>query len=227
MSRRLRATGFACAAAVCAGLAASATGGGDQGLEDELGTLREVVVATRRLPARRPMGKAALRGSLDVRRVPARFAPPDALTAPEQALGRTPVTPVPAGGYLLGSQLRAAGAGASRERPGPRLDPGRRPVQITVEGAAPLADEESRAGQRVDVVVTTEPGPGGSGRTYVAARAVTLLDLTPAGGEEGATDVIPGPQGASWLATLALTRDQALRLIEAESFARSVRLIGR
>jgi hypothetical protein len=38
--------------------------------------------------------------------------------------------------------------------------------------------------------------------------------------------VLPGPASGASIATLALTRDEALRLIEAESFARSVRLIG-
>ena len=32
--------------------------------------------------------------------------------------------------------------------------------------------------------------------------------------------------GETWVATLALTRAQALRLIHAQSFAREVRLIG-
>jgi hypothetical protein len=36
----------------------------------------------------------------------------------------------------------------------------------------------------------------------------------------------PGP-AAGWMATLALTRREALRLIEAESFARAVRLLPR
>ena len=36
-------------------------------------------------------------------------------------------------------------------------------------------------GTRVDVIVTTEPGPeGGRGRTYVAASGVRLLDLAEA-----------------------------------------------
>jgi hypothetical protein len=95
-------------------------------------------------------------------------------------------------------------------------------VEITVTGAGALG----AATRRVDVVVTTEAGPGGgAGRTYVAARAVDLLDLRPAGGD-GATDTLPGPSLDSWTATLALTRGEALRLIQAESFARSLRLIG-
>jgi hypothetical protein len=75
------------------------------------------------------------------------------------------------------------------------------------------------------VVVTTEPGPGGgAGRTYIAAEGVRLLDLRSGGaGSAG----LPGADPSSWVATLALTRSQALRLIQAESFARAVRLIAR
>jgi hypothetical protein len=72
-------------------------------------------------------------------------------------------------------------------------------------------------GSSVDVVVTTEPGGSGSGRTYVAAPAVPLLALGP--GAEG------GPGEAT--VTLGLTRSQALRLIAAESFARRVTVIPR
>ena len=97
--------------------------------------------------------------------------PPDALTSPAEALGRRPATTIPAGGYLLGSQF--ARPTAARERPERRLGGGRRPVEIAVEGAGALAAGAGGAGRRVDVVVTTEPGPaGGAGRTYVAAEAV-------------------------------------------------------
>jgi hypothetical protein len=59
----------------------------------------------------------------------------------------------------------------------------------------------------------------------VAAPAAQLLDLRAA--EETASDVVPGPaSGDTWIATLALNRAQALRLIQAESFARAVRLIA-
>jgi len=221
VSRRARAAGFAAAAAVCAGLAAAATGGRPADLATQLGPLREVVVTSEVLPARRPIGRRTARRALELRRVPERFLPPGVLTTPAQALGRKPVAPLPPGSYVLASSLAAD----DHERATPRLDAGRRPVEIAVTGAAPLAGAPA-ASRLVDVVVTTEPGPGsGPGRTYVAAEAVALLELRPASEVEGG-DPLTGSADAS-LATLALTREQALRLIHAQSFARELRLIER
>ena len=219
MSRRARAVGFACAAALCAGLAAAATGGTPSGAE--LGELRPVVVATRTLPAHRRLSERVVDRALEVRRVPDRFLAPDALDDPSQALGRRPAVAIPAGGYLVASQLAHVAAGGEPEPP---LARGRRPVEITVQGAGALASAPGGPTRRVDVIVTSEPTTGaGGGRTFVAARAVGLLDLRPGG---GGTDPVETAAGESWVATLALTRDQALRLIHAQSFAREVRLIG-
>ena len=223
MSRRARAVGFAAAAAVCAGLAAGATGGGP-GEASDYGALRGVVVAVEPLPAGRALERAAIAEVLEVRRVPEPFVPPDALTSPAEALGRRPATTIPAGGYVLGSHFSVPDG--ERERPERRLGDGRRPVEIAVEGAGALAAGAGGPGRRVDVVVTTESGPaGGAGRTFVAAEAVALLDLRPAGGAP-ADDVLGAPPTEAWVATLALTRGQALRLIHAQSFARELRLIG-
>jgi Flp pilus assembly protein CpaB len=186
--------------------------------------LREVLVAARPLEARVPLRAKALDDALEVRRVPASFLPPDALSAPGQTAGRRPAVTIPAGSYVVASDF--SGPNAKREPPLAAADPGRRAVEITVSGAGALASAGARA-RSVDVVVTTEPGPGGgSGRTYVAAPAVELLDLR-AADEVAGTDVAPGPATDAWVATLALTRSQALRLIQAESFARSIRLIER
>jgi hypothetical protein len=67
-------------------------------------------------------------------------------------------------------------------------------------------------------VITTEPGDGGAGHTYVAAAGVPLLGLgaAPEGYATGTAE-----------ATLGLTRAQALRLIAAESFARQVTVMPR
>ncbi len=216
MSRRARATTFLLLAVGCAALAAAVANGYGARVARSYGPLRAVVVAGRDLSAGRAIGPAEVARSLEVRRVPARFVPPDALVSPAQALGREPSAPLPAGSYLVAAQLRLPRA---KTAPSPGLAGGRRPVEITVSGGeALLASGGSPLGTRVDVVVTTEPRGPGPGRTYVAAAAVKLLDLAradPAG---------PGPS-AGWSATLALTRGQALRLIEAESFARSVRLL--
>jgi Flp pilus assembly protein CpaB len=100
-------------------------------------------------------------------------------------------------------------------------------VQISVTGTEALAATgRDLQGARVDVIVTTEPGPGGGrGRTYVAAEGVELLALSQ--GADAAGVDLPGPSSATSTATLALTRPEALRLIHAQNFARQVVLIPR
>ena len=219
MSRRARAAVFLLAAVSCAVLAAAVANGYGSSLASSFGPLRPVVVATRELPAGRPIDPAEMSRSLQVRRVPARFVPPGALAVPGEALGREPAADLPAGSYLRAAQLR--GPATDRRVTGPRLARGRRPVEILVSGAgALLTAGGSPEGSRVDVVVTTEPRGPGPGRTYVAASGVRLLAL----GEQDPTG--PGPS-AGWSATLALTRGQALALIQAESFARQLRLLPR
>ena len=212
MSRRVRAVAFAGAAALCAALAAGATES-DSGDAEQFGALRQVVVAAAPLPARRQVRPA----SLELRRVPESFVPPDSLQSPAQAVGRSPVAPIPAGGYVLASQLAVEQA---RPRRRPSLHAGLVPVEIAVQATGPLA---GRGVERVDVVVTTEPGPGGSGRTRVAAAGVALIELRAAPAEPAGG--VTAPVTAGSVATLAVTRAQALRLIQAESFARTIRLI--
>lgn len=215
MSRRVRAFGFLLAALIAAAIAAAIADGYGDSVASGYGQLRPVLVASSDFPAGRPIDPAAADEGLEVRRVPVRFAPPGALSAPAEAVGLAPSAPVPAGSYLLGAQLhppRPAGPLAG-------LGGDRRPVEIAVSGAGALeALGAPPVGSRVDVAVTTEPSGSGDGRTYVAAPAVPLLGLGP-GGE--------GVEGETATATLGLTRPQALRLIEAESFARRVTLIPR
>ncbi len=215
--RRGRAVAFVLAALFAAALAAALADGYGASVVHGYGELRPVLVAAARLEPGRAIDPALAAKELEVRRVPVRFVPPGALRAPAEALGLVPGLAVPPGSYLLASQLhppRSPGA------PGAGLGRGRHPVQIEVSGAEALllAGAPGR-GERVDVVVTSEPSGSGAGRTYVAAAAVPLLALA-AGGEE------PGP-AATAAATLGLTRAQALRLIAAESFARRVTLLPR
>ena len=218
MRRRARAAVFMLLAVACAALAAAVANGYGSSVAASFGPLRPVVVTSRTLAAGRPIGPDLVSDALQVRRIPARFAPPGAISTPAAAIGREAEAVVPAGSYLLAAQLRLPRE--SMGESGPDLAHGRRPVEINVVGAGALvAAGGSTEGARVDVVVTTEPNGPGPGRTYVAAAGVRLLAL----GERTPTG--PGPS-EGWSATLALTRRQALRLIQAESFARSVRLLA-
>jgi Flp pilus assembly protein CpaB len=216
MHRRGRAFGFLLAALLAAALAAAIADGYGARVARGYGELRPVVVVDAGMRAGAPIGPRQA-AALELRRVPARFVPPGALFDPAEAIGLEPSGAIPAGSYLLASQLRPPRSGPAGALGLPR---GRHPVEIAVSGAeALLVAGAQPAGRRVDVVVTAEPTGSDRGRTYVAAAAVPLLALA------------PGPGGATGegiaAATLGLTRSQALRLIAAESFARRVTLLPR
>ncbi|MGB7587522.1 MAG: SAF domain-containing protein [Solirubrobacterales bacterium] len=215
MTRRGRALAFLLLALVAAAVAAAIAEGYGARIARGYGPLRAVVVTSTSLAPGTEIGPEEVGSSLAVRRVPDRFVPPGALASPAEALGLVAGAAIPAGSYLLAAQLHARGRRASLPS---RLGRNRRPVEISVSGADALAAGGPRpGGLRVDVVVTSEPSGLGAGHTYVAAAGVPLLALAP--GSDG-----PGPGGMSD-ATLGLTRGQALRLIEAESFARKVTLL--
>jgi Flp pilus assembly protein CpaB len=215
VSSRTRAGLFAAGALVCGLLSALLAGGGTAPAGGGLTELRPVVVTAGALERGAELGRGDI-DALEERRVPAAFAPPDALQLAAEALGRRPSVTLPPGSYVTESVL-AAGA-APRRRAGPPR--GTTPVEITVTGAGALEASRVGPGARVDVVVSGDPGPGPiSGRTYVAAERVPLLSLREAPAQAGL--------GADrWVATLALTREQALRLIRAEDVSGSIRLLA-
>jgi Flp pilus assembly protein CpaB len=215
MSRRGRAVGFLLLAIAAAGAAAAIAQGYGSSIARGYGPLRTVVVLGSTLPAGSRIGVKEMGATLAVRRVPERFVPPGALASPAEAIGLLTTATLPAGSYLLAAQLRPPGNGGAARG---RLGAGRSPVEVAVSGAdALLLGGSKPAGAKVDVIVTTEPAAAGTGRTYVAAREVPLIALRPAVEE-------PGPGGTA-VATLGLTRGQALRLIAAESFARRLTLL--
>jgi SAF domain len=216
LTPRRRAGLFAAGALVCGVLSAALAAGGTPA-GTGFGSLRPVVVASEPLHRGVILARAEVENSLDERRVPADFAPPDALRLPAEALGRRLAVPLPVGSYLTAATL-AARSPTERRRTGPPR--GTTPVEVTVTGAGALAASRVEPGAPVDVVVSGEPGPGpAAGRTYVAAERVPLLSLREAPAETGlATD--------RWVATLALSRAEALRLIRAEGVARAIRLLA-
>ena len=214
MSRRARAIAFLIAALICAVLAATVAGRYRSRLEARYGPLRPVVVATSELAAGEPIGMERAGAALAVRRVPRSFVPPGALTRPADALGRAPGATIPAGSYVLGAQLVVPRA---KEPPAPGVGSGLRPVQVAVAGAEALTiGGNAPAGRRVDVVVSRQAGLGRSARAHIAASGIKLLALA-----------APAGPGEPWNATLAVTEQQALSLIAAQSAGREIRLLPR
>jgi len=212
MSRRTRAVAFLAAACIAAVAAAAIADGYGKSVARGYGEMRAVVVTSEDLREGEPMDPRTVAGALEVRQVPVRFAPPAALVDPAEAIGLITAATVPAGSYLLATQLHPPRA----RRAAPGIGRGRRPVELSVGGAGALSAFGAQpVGSKVDVVVTTEPSGSGDGRTYVAAAAVPLLALGAGGeGDSGEANV-----------TLGLTRRQALRLLAAESFARRITVI--
>jgi len=213
VSRRGRAAGFLAAAGMAAVAAAAIADGYGDSVARGYGALRPVVVASSDLKAGERIAPKVVADGLEVRQIPVRFVPPAALVDPREAAGLVPAAAVPAGSYLLATQLRPPHA----RRVATGLSSDRRPVEIAVAGTGALtAFGVQPVGSKVDVVVTSEPSGSGDGRTYVAATAVPLLAV-------GA--VVEGDPGQAEV-TLGLTRAQALRLLAAESFARRVTVIS-
>jgi pilus assembly protein CpaB len=190
-----------CFALVCGGLAASQVRERERRAATTLGPLVPVVVAQRDLPADRRLRS----GDLTIRRVPARFAPPDALGGAAELRGARMAVPVARHGYLTAGVL---GGGQASDG---ALRTGERALELAVAGGGALAGAEP--GARVDVLVTSGREDG-AGRTFVALENVELLGLR-------------GMAAASALATLRVSARQAVYLTAAAAFAQEIRLLVR
>jgi pilus assembly protein CpaB len=227
-ARRRRGLLLLSVALASGGLAASQVHERERRAAEELGPSVEVLVAARDLRA----GTHVTRDEIAVRRMPARFAPPDALpsggVAAAGLVGARLAAPVAAGSYLNARLFEggdATGAeGATR--------PGERAVTVGVAGGSTLAG--LAPGARVDVLVSTETGPAG-GRTTMALAGAELLRLGVAA-DPGYAAADPGAEaaeaagsgtGAEVPATLRVSLRQAVYLTAADNFAREIRLLAR
>jgi pilus assembly protein CpaB len=216
--RRRRGLLLLCVALASGGLAASQVHERERRAAERLGPEVEVLVAERDIRA----GARVARGAIGVRRVPARFVPPDALPASEGVVGASIAAPVPAGGYLTASLF----AGDNRRADG-SLRRGERAVTVEVAGASGVAS--LRPGAPVDVLVSTETGAAG-GRTTMALAGAELLQA-----EAGAASSYEAGEGAdpsaaagtAVRATLRVSVEQAIYLTAADNFAREIRLLPR
>ena len=221
-ARRRRGAVLLALAVAAGGIASSRVERRERGIEAQVGAPVPVVVAAEDLRQGQRIGEKEAGGALAVQRVPERFAPPDALAAPEDAIGATLAAPVAAGGYVTAGALAAPG-GDSPDGGGSALAPGQRAVQVAVAGGEELA--EAGPGALVDVLVTSERAEG-RGRTYLALEAVQLLSARPGGDSGTPAEGAEGAAGTT-LATLRVTLRQAVYLAAAQSFAREIRLLPR
>jgi pilus assembly protein CpaB len=206
MKRRRRALAMLAFALISGWLAESDVRSRETRARAGVGVYTSALVARADIPAGRPVSRA----EVDLRRVPARFLPPDVLPAPAEAVGLRAAVAIPRGAYVTASALAVGQPDGS----GATLAPGERAVDVNVSNTG--ADELSGAGARVDVLVTTGKD-GGPGRTTLALQDVPLLGVRS-----------PGGQDADHLvATLRVTLRQALYLTAAQNFAQEVRLLPR
>src|SRR4051794_2507001 len=224
--RRRRAVVLLAVALACGGLAASRLQTREREVEAAVGPLVPVVVTRADVPP----GTRLKPQQLAVRQLPARFAPRDALAAPDQVAGQRTGAALPAGGYVTAGALQTpGGANDDGALPGMPVKRGERSVDVAVAGGEELSS--APPGTRVDVIVTTEPSGNGSrgGRTYLALQDVELLQARPADGTDGggAASGDGAAAHATTTATLRVTLRQAIYLTAAQSFAREVRLLTR
>lgn len=183
-----------------------------------LGPEVNVLVAARDIRA----GARVSRGAVGVRRVPARFVPPDALPSVEGVIGARVTTGVAAGGYLTASLFEGG-----EDRRGSALRRGERAVTVEVAGGGEVTGLQP--GTRLDVLVSTETGAGGGRTTMALAGAVLVgVEAGASGSYEGA-DPAGGSSGGgpTALASLRVSVEQAIYLTAADNFAREIRLLPR
>jgi pilus assembly protein CpaB len=213
-ARRRRGALLVLLAVACGGMAASEVRDRERRLDARIGPLVPVVVARGDLRA----GASLSPARLGLRRVPARFAPPDALAAAAEADGARLAVPLAAGAYVTSGALAPGRDDPSAGAPGA----GERAVDVAVAAGGDLAG--AGPGTRVDVLITTEAADG-RGRTYLALEDVELLGARPSAAAAGADG--GAAAHATAVATLRVTLREAVLLTAAQSFAREVRLLVR
>lgn len=162
-----------------------------------LGTQVDVIVTARAVKPWTPLTAADLVTS----KVPERFAGADHLSRPDQAMGRMLITAVPKGAPLSSFILYS----------GPDLRPDERTWELR-DGGNVLLDSHLHPGDVVDVLAA--PGTGQSGVRLILTGVRVL-------------DVRAGAHGSPAVATLAITLDDGKTLMEAENYARQVRVVRR
>lgn len=167
---------------------------------------REVLVAANAIPARTHITGELLR----VEQRPANMVEPDALAAPQNAIGSIALIDIPAGATITTSKIARGNANAMPME----LHPGMRAVAIPIDrvkGVAGLV----QAGDRVDVIAIPPRAPRGAPQAYTILRNIRVLAV---GARTEMTQATPGPDEAAGAqtATLEVTPQQADTLAAAD-----------
>jgi len=162
------------------------------------GPLVKVVVASA------PVTRGSPVTDVDVRSIPEKYAPPGALTRPEQATGRVALTDIAAGEVITSNRVAAPRSGPVAAL----VPPGLRAVTIPVEVPAGALQE----GDRVDVLATY-----GGDRTHVETVAQSLEVLSVI--DTGTDALAPGAADAGTQLVLLVSPETAEQLAYAGAFA--------
>jgi pilus assembly protein CpaB len=210
VTRRARGLALLGAAAASAGIAASSVSRYTNEVRAQVGPVASVVVARAEVARGTAITPDVAGRVFEQRRVPVRFAPPQATGSISEAIGYRLAVTLHRGDYVS----RSAFVPATREQA--QADEGGRLVEVSVAGAASLADV-LESGAHVDVLITTDRG-GGPGRTYLALQDAELVAFSGSG---------TGSELAKANATLRVSLRQAVLLTAAQNFARELRLVPR
>jgi len=179
-------------------------------LERALGPSAPVLVTRVAVPA----GAPATLARPQLRALPRRYAPPDAVASALRLAGARVAVALPAGSVLTVAVLRRPVAAEVA------LDPGERVAEVVAHG-------DPRAivpGARVDVLVTREGDGSRAGATVLALEDVEVLAARPAPADDA--DPLAG-DGARVVADLRVRVHDAVYLAAVQAFARDVRLLAR
>ncbi|MBJ7355303.1 MAG: hypothetical protein JHC98_10815 [Thermoleophilaceae bacterium] len=198
-----RATQFAVAAAVCALLAGWLVLSYTASAERKAGPGQKVLVAAAPMRSGAEVGVDA---QLTVRTVPARFAPPDALGDPAEAVGQRLQVALPAGAFLTQSML----SGGADSAPRFKLRSGERAVTVDVV-ISPIG-EPLEAGDRVDLYAS---GFGGDQQTEALIEGAEVLT------------VAEGGQPDRSRPTVRIETGQVAAVVRADVFAHELRAVLR
>ena len=142
---------------------------GGAGGRTRAASLKQVVVATRPLPA----GSVVERASVTLRGVPENLFPPGAFSRVEEVLERPVTSDIQAEEPVVASRVAAKGSGAGL---GPLIPPGMRAVSVRVNDVVGVAGFVL-PGMRVDVLVTGRPESRGEAdtQTQTVLQNITVL----------------------------------------------------